>query len=142
MRGSRSIEQACLKKKEERKTFGLFCKFMVLVLLRCFLMPLGVLLVMKALEDERYVAIKAYKFPFFSEFFVLPYTACPHYPYIIIESTDSMKVPNSHKTNLTWTNNLCNHAQSLVKQLGYLYIPFSLRILLYRSLLLTGELDV
>jgi len=40
---------------------------------------------MKALEDERYVVIKAYKFTVFEiwrDFNVLPYIACPRYPYI------------------------------------------------------------
>ena len=48
-------------------------------------MPLGVLLVMKTLEDEWYVVIKAYKlvvFEILGDFFVLPYTACLRYPYI------------------------------------------------------------
>jgi len=55
------------------------------VLTRCFLTPLGVLLVMKKLEDEQYVAIKAYKLTIFEiwrDFHVLPYIACPRYPYI------------------------------------------------------------
>ena len=55
------------------------------VLSRCFLTPLGVLLVMKTLEDEQYVVIKAYKFTVFEiwrDFNVLPYIACPRYPYI------------------------------------------------------------
>jgi len=45
----------------------------------------------EALENERYVVIKAYKFTIFEilgEFFVLTYIACPRYPYI--ESTDSI----------------------------------------------------
>ena len=48
-------------------------------------MPLGVLFVMKTLEDERYVVIKAYKltvFEILSNFFVLSYIACLCYPYI------------------------------------------------------------
>ena len=48
-------------------------------------MPLGVLLVMKTLEDEQYIVIKAYKFTVFEiwrDFNVLSYIACPRYPYI------------------------------------------------------------
>ena len=55
------------------------------VLSRCFLAPLGVLLVMKTLEDEQYVVIKAYKFTVFEiwrDFNVLSYITCPRYPYI------------------------------------------------------------
>ena len=40
---------------------------------------------MKTLEDEWYVVIKAYKLAVFAilgDFFVLPYIACPRYPYI------------------------------------------------------------
>ena len=40
---------------------------------------------MKTLEDEQYVVIKAYKFTVFEiwrDFNVLPYIACPRYPYI------------------------------------------------------------
>jgi len=43
------------------------------------------LLVMKTLEDEQYVVIKAYKFTIFEiwrDFNVLSYIACPRYPYI------------------------------------------------------------
>ena len=79
MRGSRSIELARLKKKEEEKHLAR------LVLLRCFLAPLGVLLVMKTLENEWYIVIKAYKlavFEILGDFFVLPYIARPCYPYI------------------------------------------------------------
>ena len=46
-----------------------------------FLAPLGVLFVMKTLED----VIKAYKLTVFEilrNFFVLSYIACPRYPYI------------------------------------------------------------
>jgi len=42
-------------------------------------------LVIKALEDEWYVVIKAYKLTVFEilrDFFVLSYIACPRYPYI------------------------------------------------------------
>ena len=50
-------------------------------------MPLGVLLVLKTLEDEQYVVIKAYKFTVFEiwrDFNVLSYIACPRYPYITV----------------------------------------------------------
>ena len=43
------------------------------------------LLVIKTLEDEWYVVIKAYKLTVFDilrDFFVLSYIACPRYPYI------------------------------------------------------------
>ena len=45
----------------------------------------GALLVMKTLEDERYVVIKAYKCTvseIWRDFFVLAYIACTSYPYI------------------------------------------------------------
>jgi len=49
-------------------------------------MPVGGLLVMKTLEDEWYVVIKAYiSLPvlrFLRDFFVLSYIACPRHPYI------------------------------------------------------------
>ena len=51
--------------------------------------------VMKALEGEWYVVIKAYEFTVFERLFVLLYIACPCYYYIIIiiESTHSMIPP-------------------------------------------------
>jgi len=63
---AREVTYYWASSSEERKTwqFGrllLFCW----VLSRCFLVPLGVLLVMKTLEDEHYVDIKAYKFTVF-----------------------------------------------------------------------------
>jgi len=79
VRGSRSIELAHLKKKEEeerKKNIWAVLRVLGLVLLRCFLAPLGVLLVMKTLEDEWYVVIKAYNlavFEFLGDFFILPY---------------------------------------------------------------------
>ena len=54
-------------------------------------MPLGVLFVMKTLEDERYVVIKAYKLTVFDilrNIFVLSYIACPRYPYIRVYRLD------------------------------------------------------
>jgi len=85
--GSRNIELARLKKKEEERKKNIWPVLQVigLVLLQCFLAPLGVLLVMKTLEDEWNVVIKAYKlavFEIWGDFFVLPYIACPCYPYI------------------------------------------------------------
>ena len=55
------------------------------VLSRRFFVTRGVLLVMKTLEDERYVVIKAYKCTvseIWRDFFVLAYIACTSYPYI------------------------------------------------------------
>ena len=55
------------------------------VLSRCFRAPLGVLLVIKTLEDEQYVVIKAYKFTVFEiwrDFNVFSYIVYPRYPYI------------------------------------------------------------
>ena len=92
MTGSRSIELARLKKKEEeeeeeerKKNIWPVLRVLGLIPLRCFLAPLGVLLVMKTLKDKWYVVIKAYKlavFEILGDFFVLPYIACPRYPYI------------------------------------------------------------
>jgi len=62
MRGSHSVELARLKKEEIRKeNIWPVLQVLGLVLLQCFLAPLGVLLVMKTLEDECYIVIKAYK---------------------------------------------------------------------------------
>ena len=63
------------------------------VLSRRFFATRGVLLVMKTLEDERYVVIKAYKCTvseIWRDSFVLAYIACTSYPYIATESTDSV----------------------------------------------------
>ena len=49
------------------------------------ILPLGVLLVIKTVEDEWYVVIKAYKLTVFEvlrDYFVLSYIVCLHYPYI------------------------------------------------------------
>ena len=93
MRGSRSIELARLKKKEEerKKIIWPVLRILGLVLLRCFIAPLGVLLVTKTLEDEWYVVIKAYKLAVFEilvDFLychILRVRAIP-----TLESTDSM----------------------------------------------------
>ena len=56
-----------------------------MVLSRRFFATRGVLLVMKTLEDERYVVIKAYKCTIseiWRDSFVLAYIACTSYPYI------------------------------------------------------------
>jgi len=52
---------------------------------RYILASLGVFFDMKTLGDEWYAVIKAYKLTVFDilrDFFVLPYIACPRYPYI------------------------------------------------------------
>jgi len=49
------------------------------------LAPLGVLFVMKTLEDERWGVITAYKLAVLEilrNLFVLAYVACPRYPHI------------------------------------------------------------
>ena len=85
MRGSRSIELACLKKERKKKEKHLSRGVPGLVPTQYFLVPVGGLLVMKTLEDEWYVVIKTYKLNCFEIlrdfFFVLSYIACPHYPY-------------------------------------------------------------
>ena len=56
-----------------------------MVLSRRFFATRGVLLVMKTLENERYVVIKAYKCTvseIWRDSFVLAYIACTSYPYI------------------------------------------------------------
>jgi len=92
VRGSRSIELARLKKKEEeRKNIWPVVRVLGLVLLRCFLVPLGVMLVMKTLEDEWYVVIKAYKlavFEILGDFFRIAIYCVRAIP--TLESTASM----------------------------------------------------
>ena len=56
-----------------------------MVLSRRFFAAQVVLLVVKTLEDERYVVIKVYKCTVsetWRDFFVLAYIACTSYPYI------------------------------------------------------------
>ena len=64
---------------------------------RYILTPLVVFFVMKTLGDECYVIIKAYKLTVFDilrDFFVLPYIACPRYPYIrVYRLYDSVETP-------------------------------------------------
>ena len=82
MRGSHSIELSCLKKEERNKkkeNIWRVLRVPGLVPSQCFLVPLEVVLVIKTLEDEWYVVIKAYKFTVLEIFLVL---ACLHYPYI------------------------------------------------------------
>jgi len=50
--------------KTEEKHFG-YWRVSSSILLRCFFVPQDMLLVMKTLEDEWYVNIKAYKFTVF-----------------------------------------------------------------------------
>ena len=92
MRGSRSIELAHLKKERRRKkNIWPILRVVGLVPLRCFLAPLGVLLVIKTLEDEWYVVIKAYKLTVFE---ILRYFLYCHILRVhaipTLESTDSM----------------------------------------------------
>ena len=83
MRGSRSTELARLMKEEEskKKNIWLVLQVFALVLSRCLLAPLKVLLVMKTLENEWYIAIEAYKLAVFEILRSL---------HVHIESTDSM----------------------------------------------------
>ena len=60
MKESRKSELACLKKKKKEKHFGRLVTFWFGIL-RCFLVPLCGLFVMKTLEDERQGVITAYK---------------------------------------------------------------------------------
>jgi len=66
MKDLHNFELARLKlRRTTKKTFWPFWWFSGLVLSRhTFCVPLGTLLVMKTLEDEYYLVIKAYKFRF------------------------------------------------------------------------------
>ena len=73
------------EEEEERKKEKQFARFAGEVLLRRFFVMRGVLLVMKTLEDELYVVIKACKCTvseIWRDFFVLACIACTSYPYI------------------------------------------------------------
>ena len=74
------------KKKEERKKNNLpVLRVPDVVLSRRVFVMQGVLLVMKTLEDERYVVIKAYKCSvseIWRDFFGLACIVCTSYPYI------------------------------------------------------------
>ena len=62
-------------------------------------MPLGVLLVMKTLEDRWYVVINAYQFTVFEiwrDSLVLSYIACPRYPYIRVYRLYDIAVVQRH----------------------------------------------
>ena len=64
-------------------------------------------MVMKALEDECYVVIKAYKSiisEIWRDVFVLAYIVCTFYPYI--ESTDSMIPRALHKSILLYQEHI------------------------------------
>ena len=81
------MELARLKeeRKKERKNNLPVLRVPGAVLSRRFFATRGVLLVMKTLEDERYVVIKAYKCAvseIWRDSFVLAYIACTSYPYI------------------------------------------------------------
>ena len=52
------------KKKERKKNILVVWRLSGLVLLWCLFTPLGMLFLMKALEDEWYIAVKAYSLPF------------------------------------------------------------------------------
>ena len=87
----RSNELVRLKKKERKA----FLWAPGLVLLWCFLTPLGDLLVMKTRDDEWYVVIKAYKLTVFEIWEIFLYCHILHVHAIpTLESTDSMIVVN------------------------------------------------
>ena len=71
-------------------------------------------MVMKTLEDEQYVVIKAYKFAVFEiwrDFNVLSYIACPRYPYIRVYRLYDIHIPKHthppthtiYKYNFGWS---------------------------------------
>ena len=60
--------------EEEKKNTFWFNTFVMLFA------PLGVLLIMKTLEDEWYIVIRAYKLTIHEILRYLSYTACLHYP--------------------------------------------------------------
>ena len=74
------------EEEEERKKNNLsVLRVPGVVLSRPVFATRGVFLVMKTLEDERYVVIKAYKCTvseIWRDFFVLACIACTSYPYI------------------------------------------------------------
>jgi len=87
MRGSRNVELARLKKKEERRKKNILTIWPLSgsVLSQCFTAPLGMLLAIRTLEDGWYVVINAYKLTvleIWRDFNVLSYIAGPCYPYI------------------------------------------------------------
>ena len=73
------------RKKERKKNNLPVLRVPGVVLSRRDFATRGALLVMKILEDERYVVIKAYKrtvSEIWRDLFVLAYIACTSYPYI------------------------------------------------------------
>ena len=79
------VELSCLKEEERKKNNLPVWRVPGVVLSRRVFAMRGVLLVMKTLEDERYVVIKAYKCTvseIWRDFFVLACIACTSYPYI------------------------------------------------------------
>ena len=78
---------------------------------------------MKTLEDERYVVIKAYKCAvseIWRDFFILAYIACTSYPYIIIESTDSMiNVGSKLLFSINRENLCCNSLSDQIRRYRY-----------------------
>ena len=90
------MELARLKEEEERIHIWPVLRVPGLVPSRYILAPLGVFFVMKTLGDEWYVVIKAYKLTVFDilrDFLVLPYIACPRYPYIrVYRLNDKLKL--------------------------------------------------
>ena len=80
-----SEEEEEERKKERKKNNLPVLRVPGVVLSRRVFATRGALLVMKTLEDERYVVIKAYKCTvskIWRDFFVLAYIACTSYPYI------------------------------------------------------------
>ena len=93
MRSSCNVELARPKKKKEERKKNILAILLLSgsILLRCFSMPLGVLLVMKTLEGGWYVVINAISLPYlrFGEislyYHILRVHASP-----TLESTNSM----------------------------------------------------
>ena len=68
MKESCSFELSNLKKKKKKKKMMMILaiwRLSGLVLSRCFFMPVGMLFIMKTLEDEQYIVIKAYRLTVF-----------------------------------------------------------------------------
>ena len=60
------------------------------VLLQCFFVPVGMFFIMKTLEGEWYMVIKAYKFTVFERIFLYYHSICMSALSLHIESTDSI----------------------------------------------------
>jgi len=83
MKESHKFEIACQKKKK-KKNLAIW-RLSGSILSRCILAPLGVLFIMKTLEDEQWGVITAYKLAVLEilrNLLALAYIACPCYPYI------------------------------------------------------------